>query len=76
MVDPKRDPGQHHDENAWQISLENEVSYVSLQFERQREPLIDAGGQFFLQKFEMKLAIWIPYKLFSPSYHSSRSLRW
>ena len=35
LVDPERYPGEHDDKNAWQIRLEDEVAYRTLQVELQ-----------------------------------------
>lgn len=51
MVDPERDPGQHHDEDAGQVGLEHEVADVPPQLEAQRQPLIHARRQFLLEFF-------------------------
>lgn len=47
MIDPEADPAQHHDQDAGQISLKNEVSDVPLKLKAQREPLIYPCGQSF-----------------------------
>ena len=40
MVNPKGDPGQHHDENGGEVSLKDEVAHVSVQLKTQRQPRI------------------------------------
>ena len=40
MVDPEGNPGQHHDEDGRQVSLEDEVANVPLQLEVQRQSLV------------------------------------
>ena len=44
MVDPKGDPGEHHDQDGRQVRLEHKVADVPLQLERQRQPLQQQEG--------------------------------
>ena len=45
MIDPERDPREHHDEDRRQVRLKYKVADVALEAERQRQTLVDAGGQ-------------------------------
>ena len=49
MVDPERDPGQHHNQYTRQVGLEHEVADIPAQFETQRQPLVDARRQLLLE---------------------------
>lgn len=49
MVNPERDPGQHHNKYTGQVSLEHEVADIPAQFETQRQPLVHARRQLLLE---------------------------
>jgi hypothetical protein len=57
MIDPKRHPREHDNENARQICLKNEISYVALELERQRESLVHARCKFLLHVGEEKVFV-------------------
>jgi hypothetical protein len=48
VIDPEADPAEHHDEDAGQIGLEDEVADVALELEAEGKPLVNAGGELLL----------------------------
>lgn len=49
MINPKRNPGQHHNKYTGQVRLEHEVADIPAQFETERQPLVDARRQLLLE---------------------------
>lgn len=46
VVDPERDPRQHHYKYRRQVGLEHEVTDVPFELEAERETLVGSGGEF------------------------------
>lgn len=61
MVDPERNPRQHNNEYTRQVRLEHEVANIPAQFETQRQPLVDACRQLFLEfhNFSSLYVMWL-----------------